>query len=761
MSNHVSGGGMNLESPPAFQGAKHDVNGYCVRHSNVRLCQPVFAKDGKDGGVAPIKYKAVRKICPQCGVQFTQNVKKSRRPSHDKELLPHKGSSDASMPSQQITKPLLKKDSSGSNDSPLPRRKHGNKNQKQSIALNSEKEKDRDNKTKKIKKEGGKDRIGERPKERDERGKKDRNVVKKSRPADANKDEVLKHGSPMKDANALQSGTRGRQRLSHGQPKLLNPGKESKHAPDPKQAHDMKKLDSKEVKKQLDDITLTRSPNIPKYTVKFSRRGRQPMNPMPFRKEDRGGNHEQESERATDVFMMAAGLQLHNNDNGKESNDNKEPPRMNSNENKKERRGVKDQLRCSSNSNAEDQTKKAPSTKENNPELNKLWESHDRKVPGKGNREPGKADLSKLWQSHDGINKETTHDRNKHGSSSSNSNAEDQMKKAPSTNEKNPELNKLWESHDRKVPGKGNREPGKADLSKLWQSHDGINKETTHDRNKHGSSSSNSNAEDQTKKAPSTKEKNPELNKLWESHDKKVPGKSNREPGKADLSKLWQSHDGINKETTHDRNKHSSKGMPGTKSKEGPVKKVVFHRAIKVKESKDKPLRGSFSTKEHSKRTDKSSKDQSKVNGSHSDNAARHGGKSRVDGVKEKESHGSSAINQRPSRGRSSNDEKVRFQHGRSHSPQKRKKGDHGDKNIESRRKNHYPRSKSLPQQNERKRVPVEYHVQKMRHCSTLSKYRQEFLEEMAQMTQMSVKNIIIPTEIEPMSQLPSKIPSE
>lgn len=37
------------QSPPAFPGAKYDVNGYCVRHSKVRLCQPIFAEDAKNG----------------------------------------------------------------------------------------------------------------------------------------------------------------------------------------------------------------------------------------------------------------------------------------------------------------------------------------------------------------------------------------------------------------------------------------------------------------------------------------------------------------------------------------------------------------------------------------------------------------------------------------------------------------------------------------------------------------------------------------
>lgn len=54
--NQQRGGGPSAaaaatsETPqPAFPGAKHDVNGYCIRHSKIRLCQPVYnnTDDGK------------------------------------------------------------------------------------------------------------------------------------------------------------------------------------------------------------------------------------------------------------------------------------------------------------------------------------------------------------------------------------------------------------------------------------------------------------------------------------------------------------------------------------------------------------------------------------------------------------------------------------------------------------------------------------------------------------------------------------------
>ena len=35
------------EAQPAFDGAKFDVNGFCVRHGKVRLCHPVVSKGGE------------------------------------------------------------------------------------------------------------------------------------------------------------------------------------------------------------------------------------------------------------------------------------------------------------------------------------------------------------------------------------------------------------------------------------------------------------------------------------------------------------------------------------------------------------------------------------------------------------------------------------------------------------------------------------------------------------------------------------------
>ena len=36
--------------PPAFDGAKHDRNGYCIRHSKVRMCHPVYNEGEKNNG---------------------------------------------------------------------------------------------------------------------------------------------------------------------------------------------------------------------------------------------------------------------------------------------------------------------------------------------------------------------------------------------------------------------------------------------------------------------------------------------------------------------------------------------------------------------------------------------------------------------------------------------------------------------------------------------------------------------------------------
>ena len=182
-----------------------------------------------------------------------------------------------------------------------------------------------------------------------------------------------------------------------------------------------------------------------------------------------------------------------------------------------------------------------------------------------------------------------------------------------------------------------------------------------------------------------------------ESHDEEE-GDQNNINDKMDFSKLWQSHTTnniINKETTtsptatdHHHGKKDSKissSSSGGPKREGPtIKEVPTDR---ISSSSSKVVRKSSSK----------------------------GGRLRV---------GSSFNNKYPSKG-------IDIKIGKNDIM----KNNH-DSNRRSRHSNR-GRSKSLPQhqqRQQRERVPLEHHVQKIPHqSSTLSSYRLAFLEEMAQ----------------------------
>ena len=191
--------------------------------------------------------------------------------------------------------------------------------------------------------------------------------------------------------------------------------------------------------------------------------------------------------------------------------------------------------------------------------------------------------------------------------------------------------------------------------------------------------------------------------------------------GKIDLCKLWDSCDKVNNTSPG----HDKQVVIAGKRGEDPAKKVL-HRSSKGRESKDKPTnKGIGKALEQSnnsniadiRKSRKSSKDE--------------------DYVKRKDSQGSNGKKQprHTTRGRMNNsDEKVRFGRGRS---AEGKKGGGYVAVEKSNKQSLYQRSKSLPlKRQQRKRVPSEYHIHQPRqHSSTLSSYRQEFLNEMAQLS--------------------------
>lgn len=69
---------------PAYDGAKFDLSGYCLKHPMIRLCKPT-----SNGGSSTSllnrdsetldrqsMYKILRKVCPMCGEHSLRNERK-------------------------------------------------------------------------------------------------------------------------------------------------------------------------------------------------------------------------------------------------------------------------------------------------------------------------------------------------------------------------------------------------------------------------------------------------------------------------------------------------------------------------------------------------------------------------------------------------------------------------------------------------------------------------------------------------------------
>ena len=80
---------MDDKYQPAYDGARFDKKGYCLKHSMVRLCKPapngssskssLISSDG-DRAAMQTKYIIIRKICPMCGEHSLRNDRKLNKP---------------------------------------------------------------------------------------------------------------------------------------------------------------------------------------------------------------------------------------------------------------------------------------------------------------------------------------------------------------------------------------------------------------------------------------------------------------------------------------------------------------------------------------------------------------------------------------------------------------------------------------------------------------------------------------------------------
>ena len=78
---------MDNKYQPAYEGAKFDKSGYCLKHPMIRLCKPstsgessrrLMPSDTEEAERAKpqIKYVIVRKTCPMCGEHSLRNERK-------------------------------------------------------------------------------------------------------------------------------------------------------------------------------------------------------------------------------------------------------------------------------------------------------------------------------------------------------------------------------------------------------------------------------------------------------------------------------------------------------------------------------------------------------------------------------------------------------------------------------------------------------------------------------------------------------------
>lgn len=69
----------NNKYQPAYEGARFDKSGYCLKHPMIRLCKPASNPSSQsllNADNQQAKYTIVRKICPMCGEHSLRNDRK-------------------------------------------------------------------------------------------------------------------------------------------------------------------------------------------------------------------------------------------------------------------------------------------------------------------------------------------------------------------------------------------------------------------------------------------------------------------------------------------------------------------------------------------------------------------------------------------------------------------------------------------------------------------------------------------------------------
>lgn len=788
----VIGHQQELLSTPAYPGANHDVNGYCIRHHKVRLSQPVLDESAKTGCVAePIKkYKVIRKICPHCGVH--QSAQRQFRAQGS-------GGSDRrevvnTFSNALVPKAVPRKNIRGSGiggiattDPSGGRNKHDvsnitHKSQHQNASGRSRakggREKDavktslkaKDKATAKYKVKEGKKNAGMI---RDEKKEKKRTNVK------------TKEGDREKDAlttslNAKDKSTeKGKVKERNKGDRLVRDGKKEK------------------------DISYVKSRE--KDTKPAGRdRAKDGCNEKVNNKKD--GNSVDEGR--TGDAAKEKGIR------GRAEKKEISAERIIDADKDK---GTRDRT----------DTKESTAARQSGTLANHdhspshgYYDQHVDSVSGPGciTKKGGVYHIKK--RANDDIPSARSPKVPKHavqftrgGSQELNSNSPlirsvpfktEEIKESTEDNDNESEqrathvymmaagLLPLHNNYrDRDYEHEGNQL-----VKKRAENQDSADKEKERDnaiKDRVRERAVNSSAKVQPKKTPGNSSNGKsECNELFESHDSKVPAYSIKETsngnGKKDPNKLWESHNNINKETLlADRHKQDFNKSSEVK-KDISIKIASDRISSKNKEYKGKqPLATSINEHDPGKGKIKAkSGGQSEASGSGDGNCAgnhavnnnvRHGGKNK-DRITGKETHGSNerSNHRHKARGRPPNTEEkvLRFRRGssldsrRSGGNSATERNDHNEKGgsqtvrngnvsrdrIRSKRLD-YQRSKSLPHRQQRKRVPSEYHVaQQQPQYSTLSTSRQTFLDQMANMS------IYVPNKTKPTERSASQVPA-
>ncbi|KAL7545322.1 hypothetical protein ACHAWF_008676 [Thalassiosira exigua] len=383
------------QRPPAFPGAKHDVKGFCIRHPNVRLCEPVPAREAKDGEDGePIKYRPVRKICQKCGVNVSKrNEKRVPRSNSRGNASSLKCTSDVKAVNSELaendTPPRIAPNVKGAL---LQRRCSNGKESEQkgenTPAVKGESDKDRKKRrpdqgrnasNSNANNEKGPSKIRDNGKDEGKGagkrlGRKDGHVSRKTKKVS---DKDMEKGAADNGGDDVHADAHRRQRRSHREPKRKIVGTETKQMSEKGGAH---------LEKHIHDS------DRPNHTVENEKHA------------DREGDDLNGNEQATRVFMMAARMPS--------QDDHGEQERCNGKNNRVKGTSKVDSEKTKVSHNLKERSKRRSASAKGAEEEPKRPSGNDIKVErpkevdpvSSGSKKPfhdkGKMDVSKLWSSH-------------------------------------------------------------------------------------------------------------------------------------------------------------------------------------------------------------------------------------------------------------------------------------------------------------------------------------------------------------------------